>query len=119
MLASLGSVVSLAVLLLVVFGYYYDKDYYKSSINLLLADKGLVNKILTNISYILEVYDDTKSDVYNDNFDRIRTYNEYQDTGIITLDSTNSKKRIPFFYKNTFIYNYLQTHFVIVINENV
>jgi hypothetical protein len=77
-----------------VFGYYYDKDYYKSSINLLLADKGLVNKILTNISYILEVYDDTKSDVYNDNFDRIRTYNEYQDTGIITLDSTNSKKRM-------------------------
>ena len=76
------------------YGSYYGRFEMPSEINLILADKGLVTKIFTNLSYKSELYDTNNNDVFDETFNQIRLYNEYQDTGIIDLDDTNIKRRI-------------------------
>lgn len=73
---------------------YYDRYPYVSKLNLLFADKGLITKIFNNIAYKSEVYDIANNDVYDETFNRLRFYNEYQDTNFINLDATNIKRRM-------------------------
>jgi len=73
---------------------YYDRFPHVSKLNLLLADKGLVTKIFNNIAFKSEIYDVNNNDLYQETFDRIRFYNEYQDTGFINLDDSNIKRRM-------------------------
>lgn len=76
------------------YGSYYGRFELPSELNLILADKGLMTKIFTNIAYKSEMYDTNNNDVYNETFNQIRFMNEYQDTGIIDLDTSNIKRRI-------------------------
>jgi len=73
---------------------YYDQPESRSTLNLLLADKGLITKIYNNLAYKSELYDTNNQDIYDETFNRLRFYNEYQDTGLINLNDNNIKRRI-------------------------
>jgi len=52
-------------------------------------------KALTNLSYNLHMYNSEDVDLPFTNFDSIRVYNDYQDTGIVTLSyGQNSRRRM-------------------------
>lgn len=75
------------------YGTYYDQIPYSSSINTILGDKGDITKIFNNLEYKAELYDENGLDIYNETFDQITLYNEYQSTGVIPLIVDNNIKR--------------------------
>jgi len=70
------------------YGQFY-RSYYDSYIEVLMNKDPYRIKLPTNLEYYLNTYPDN---LYN--FSRIRIYNDYQDTGEIVLDSTNSGRRM-------------------------
>jgi hypothetical protein len=76
-------------------GKYYDLINSVSRLNTVLAGNGDVTKVFNNLAYDAELYDSTGADIYNETFDRVRFYNNYQDTGMQDLTlNTNVKRRM-------------------------
>lgn len=72
---------------------YYDQDPYPSTLDTIFSDKGDVTKIFNNLEYRAELYDTNSEDIYDETINRVRLYNEYQDTGFVTLVNDNNVKR--------------------------
>lgn len=72
---------------------YYDQAASSSIIQMIFsAREG--NSIFNNLSYTSELTDTSRVDIYDESFNRIQIKNEYQDTGLITLNSNNLKRRM-------------------------
>jgi hypothetical protein len=72
--------------------------YYPSRVTFVINTIPEMEKLFNTLSYNLSVftnYDSIRtntSDVFNRNFDQIRIYNEYQDSGYVNLSTLNSKR---------------------------
>lgn len=75
------------------YGEYYGGSPAISRLETILAAEGNVTKIFNNIAYKAELYDTNKSDIFNETFDRMRVYNEYQDTTTFNLIVDDNIKR--------------------------
>lgn len=72
------------------YGKYYEDDYSMSKIETILLGVNDVTKVFNNLAYNSELYDNNNTDIYNETFDAIRLFNEYQSTPLIALNpSTN------------------------------
>lgn len=69
------------------YGKYYEDDYSLSKIETILLGPNDITKIWNNIAYNSELYNNNNSDVFNETFNAIRLFNEYQETDLITLTS--------------------------------
>tara|TARA_R110000796_G_scaffold43634_4_gene107185 strand:- start:2417 stop:6907 length:4491 start_codon:yes stop_codon:yes gene_type:complete len=69
---------------------YYDQTPYKSILHTILGENGQQNKVWNNLEYKAELYDSAGVDIYNETFDSIQFYNEYQDTSKIALNVSTS-----------------------------
>jgi len=69
---------------------YYGQPAYKSILHTILGEKGQVNKVWNNLEFKAELYDTNGDDIYNETFNSIQLYNEYQDTSKITLNVSTS-----------------------------
>lgn len=67
------------------YGSYYGMTPQASSITLLVADEEDLVKVLTNLEWNTEVYNATNIDQDTTTLSSVRVWNEYQDTGTITL----------------------------------
>jgi len=71
---------------------YYDTTY-RSSVKFLINESFAQPKIFNNSEFNLEVFDTNDEDVWDDNIDRIRLSNNYQDSGEVPLVINNNTKR--------------------------
>lgn len=75
------------------YGFYYNRKHYSSSISTVLGTQGEQMKLFSNLNYYGEVTSNG-NDIYDESFNRIRMYNDYQDTGVIDLVPSNLKRRM-------------------------
>jgi hypothetical protein len=77
------------------YGQYYDTINSVSKLHTVFSDPSSVTKIWNNLSWLSEKYDNNKIDVWNETIDRIKFFNEYQETALNTLTpGTNVKRRM-------------------------
>jgi hypothetical protein len=74
-------------------GMYYDIVASTCRLHIIFSAESDVTKIFNNIEYFAELQDSNKLDIFNETFDRIRFYNDYQDTGVIDLNVEGNIKR--------------------------
>lgn len=75
-------------------GYYYDTIRAKSTLDLLLPGGGeSISKVYNNLNFYSQVTDSSDVDIYNETINRIRFFNDYQDTGVIELTPDSNIKR--------------------------
>jgi hypothetical protein len=72
---------------------FFNKEYQPSYVTIVLSEDSDFTKILTNLSWNSELYDEDGNDVFNETITHIRIYNDYQDTGLVALDDKNSSRR--------------------------
>jgi len=65
-----------------------------SSISLIVNPKGTHTKTFNNFEFLSQVEDVNGVDIFNETISSIRVYNEYQDSGIITLTPETNIKRL-------------------------
>lgn len=75
------------------YGTYYDQDPYPSTIDTIFGDKGDMTKIFNNLEYKAELYNTNGLDIYDETFNNITLYSEYQTTGTIPLVVNDNIKR--------------------------
>ena len=75
------------------YGKYYDQAPVDSKLNTIFGDNGDITKIFNNLEYKAELYDSSGNDIFNETFNSVRIYNEYQDTGVQTLTVEDNIKR--------------------------
>lgn len=74
-------------------GQYYGYINSVGKLHTIFSTPGPVNKIWNNLSYVDEVYDVNDDDVYDETLNRMRFFNNYQDSGVHTLVPDNNIKR--------------------------
>jgi hypothetical protein len=74
------------------YGSFYD-TYYPSVVNLVVNPKGDHTKVFNNLEFLSQVTDTNGNDEYNDTLNTIQVYNEYQDSGEITLTPDDNVRR--------------------------
>lgn len=72
---------------------YYNQAPYSSSVTAIFGNEGDTTKIFNNLEFKAELYDNLGVDIYDETFNTIRLYNEYQDTGTINLTVDDNIKR--------------------------
>jgi hypothetical protein len=65
-------------------GKIFD-NYYNSVIAFIVNEAPIHSKLFNTLEYNLSVYNSNNTDDWDRNFDAIRVYNEYQDSGIVPL----------------------------------
>jgi hypothetical protein len=75
------------------YGHFFD-TYYPSYITSIIVPAPNIPTTFTNFEITSEVYDDSGDQVHDSTITSIRTQNDYQDTGVITLSSSNSRRLI-------------------------
>lgn len=73
-------------------GYFFS-TYYPSTITLIINPKGTVVNIYDVLEMLTEVYDSSGTELTDTTFSTIQIWNEYQDSGIITLSTSNARRR--------------------------
>ena len=74
------------------FGSYYG-TYYNSHVTMVVNPMPNIPVTFTNYEITSEVWDGN-TQVHNKTISSIRTQNDYQDTGVLTLNNTNSRRLI-------------------------
>jgi hypothetical protein len=74
-------------------GLYYGDIPVISRLDTVLGANGDITKIFNNLAFLSEMYDTNDQDIFNETFDKLRVYNEYQDTGTINLFNDNNIRR--------------------------
>lgn len=75
-------------------GQFYDEDY-DSEIELLINPPGAHTKVFTNTEYLSQVYNNGGVNIVDETINKTSYFNEYQNTGEITLvPNANVKRRM-------------------------
>lgn len=72
---------------------FYGQAVSPSNITLIVNPDPLATKVFNNLEWLTEVYDEDNN-VHNESFTSLRITNDYQDTGVVSLTSTNLKRRL-------------------------
>jgi hypothetical protein len=72
---------------------FYNQPAYKSYLTTILGQHGEQTKVFNNLEYYSQVSQNNQ-DIPLETFSKIRLYNDYQNTGLLNLDSTNSRRRM-------------------------
>jgi len=76
------------------YGVFYDGTPVESFIQVLANKDPHVTKAFTNIDFMSECYDSSDADVMDETVDSLNIYNEYQNTGFITLTPPNNVRKL-------------------------
>jgi hypothetical protein len=74
------------------YGVFYGNTPVESFVDIIVNQEPYASKTFNNIHFLSEVTD-SAGDIYNETVDKVQVYNEYQDTGAITLTPEFNIKR--------------------------
>lgn len=74
------------------YGVFYDNVPAESYVDIIVNPEPYIAKTFSNVHFLSEVTD-TNGDVYDETMDQIHIYNEYQDSGLVTLIPESNIRR--------------------------
>jgi hypothetical protein len=84
-------------------GVYYDQAPVESSVTILINPQADLTKVFNNIELYSQMFDSTGQEIFDETISAVRFYNDYQDSGKITLtNNANLRRRMRKWRMNVF-----------------